>query len=80
MKKFFYINEPYRFEWNDLRALLQVVNLVLILTFGVHMAWIGLALAVFGVCKDLSQKRHINDLVLHLSSTILNIYLLTLPC
>lgn len=30
MKKFFKIESEYKFEWNDLRALLQIVNVMLI--------------------------------------------------
>lgn len=78
MKEFFGIQTRYRFEWNDVRALIAVINLVLILIFGLQVSWFGLALAVFGVFKDLSQHRHINDMVLHLSTTVLNIYLLTI--
>lgn len=78
MKEFFGIQTRYRFEWNDVRALIAVINLVLILIFGLQVSWFGLALAVFGVFKDLSQHRHINDMVLHLSTAVLNIYLLTI--
>ena len=78
MKEFFGIQTRYRFEWNDTRALIAVINLVLILIFGLQVSWFGLALAVFGVFKDLSQHRHINDMVLHLSTAVLNIYLLTI--
>ena len=78
MKEFFGITEPFRFEWNDLRAFIQVLNVVLIMIFGLQVSWFGLALAVFGVCKDMSQHRHINDIVMHLSGVALNIYFLIL--
>ena len=78
MKKFFNITEPFRFEWNDLRAFIQIINVVLIMIFGLQISWFGLAIAFFGVCKDLSQHRHINEMVMHLSGVVLNIYFLSL--
>lgn len=78
MKKFFGIVEPFRFEWNDLRAFIQLLNVVLIMIFGLSVSWFGLAIALFGVCKDMSQHRHVNDIVMHLSGVVLNVYFLTI--
>ena len=78
MKKFFGITESFRFEWNDLRAFIQIINVALIMIFGLSVAWLGLAIALFGVVKDLSQHRHVNDIVLHLTGVILNIHFLHL--
>ena len=78
LKNFFSISEPFRFEWNDLRAFIQIINVALIMCFGLSVAWLGLAIAIFGICKDLSQHRHINDIVLHLTGAVLNIHFLTL--
>lgn len=38
MKKFFGITEPFRFEWNDLRAFIQIINVALIMIFGLSVA------------------------------------------
>ena len=78
MKKFFKIEEPYRFEYNDLRCAITVINVILIMIFGLSIAWFGLAVAVVGVIKDLKVDRHINGLVMHLSSVALNVYFLIL--
>ena len=78
MRDFFSITEPFRFEWNDLRAFIQLLNVILIMIFGLSVAWLGLAIALFGVIKDMSQHRHINDIVLHLTGVILNIHFLRL--
>ena len=78
MREFFGITESYRFEWNDLRCGITILNVVLIMIFGLQVSWFGLTVAIFGVCKDLSQHRHINDVLMHLSSVVLNIYFLTL--
>ena len=78
MKEFFGITESYKFEWNDLRAGIQILNVVLIMMFGLSVSWFGLMIALFGVVKDLTNRRHINDLLMHFSSVVLNIYFLTL--
>ena len=78
MKEFFGIKEPFRFEWNDLRAFIQLLNVALIMIFGLSVSWFGLAIAIFGVVKDMSQHRHINDIIMHMSGVVLNVYFLTL--
>ena len=78
MRDFFSITEPFRFEWNDLRAFIQLLNVVLIMIFGLSVSWFGLAIAIFGVIKDMSQHRHINDIIMHMSGVVLNVYFLTL--
>ena len=78
MKEFFKIETPYKFEYNDLRAFITVINVVLIMIFGLSIAWFGLTVALIGVMKDLTVDRHINGLVMHLSTVALNIYFLIL--
>lgn len=78
IRKFFSIEAPYRFEWNDLRCGITILNVILIMLFGLQVSWFGLAIALFGVFKDLSQHRHINDILMHFSSVILNLYFLSL--
>lgn len=78
MKEFFKIEGAYRFEYNDLRCLITVINVILIMIYGLSIAWFGLAVAVIGVIKDLAIDRHINGLVMHLSSVVLNIYFIIL--
>lgn len=78
IKNQFGIESPYRFEWNDLRAFIQIINVALIMMFGLSVAWFGLAIALFGIVKDMSQHRHINDIILHLTGVILNIHFLLL--
>lgn len=78
MKNFFMIEEKYRFEWNDLRCLITVINVILIMTFGLSISWFGLAVAVVGIVKDLTIDRHINGLVMHFANAMLNIYFLLL--
>lgn len=76
MKKFFNLTEPYKFEWNDLRCFVTVVNVMLIMIYGLSIAWFGLFIAIVGIIKDLTTDRKINGLLMHLSSVVLNIYFL----
>ena len=78
VKEFFGIEGGYKFEYNDLRCLITVINVILIMIYGLSIAWFGLAVAVIGVIKDLAVDRHINGLVMHLSSVALNIYFIIL--
>jgi len=78
MKQFFKINEKYRFEWNDLRCFITVVNVILIMVFGLSISWFGLAVAVIGLVKDFVTDRHLNGIFMHLSSVVLNGYFLGL--
>ena len=74
MREFFKISEPYKFEYNDLRALITVINVILVMKFGLSIAWFGLAVGLIGVIKDLAIDRHINGLVMHLANVALNIF------
>lgn len=76
MKKFFKIEEGYKFEWNDLRCFITVVNVVLIMIYGFSISWFGLAVATVGVIKDLTTDRRINGLLMHLANVVLNSYFL----
>lgn len=76
MKKFFRIEESYKFEWNDLRCFITVVNVVLIMIYGFSISWFGLAVAAVGIIKDLTTDRRINGLLMHVANLILNIYFL----
>ena len=76
MKKLFRIDGTYKFEWNDIRCILMVINAILIIHFGLSLAWLGLTIAFFGIVKDLLIDRRINGFILHLSSAIIYIYLL----
>ena len=78
MKKFFGIETSYQFEMNDLRAIIQIVNVALIMIFGLSVSWFGLALAVCGLIKDFMTDRHINSILMHIASVVLNVYFLTL--
>ena len=78
VKKFFNIESAYKFEMNDIRAVIQIVNVALIMMFGLSVSWFGLALAVFGLIKDFTTDRHINSIAMHTASATLNIYFLTL--
>ena len=74
IKNFFNIDEHYQFEWNDLRAVMTVINVILIMTYGLSVAWVGLAISVIGVVRDLTKERRVSGLVMHLATVALNLY------
>ena len=76
MKNFFKIEGGYKFEWNDLRAFITVINIILIMIYGLSIAWFGLAVAVIGIIKDLVVDRKINGLIMHLANVALNVFFL----
>lgn len=76
MKKFFRIEKSYQFEMNDLRALIQIINVTLIILFGLSVSWFGLAIALFGLIKDFCTDRHINGIAMHTAGIVLNAYFL----
>lgn len=78
MKRFFKIEEHYKFEWNDLRSVATVINVLLIMCYGLSIAWFGLGIALVGLVKDLTTDRHINGIIMHLAGMALNIHFLSL--
>lgn len=78
IKRFFRIETSYKFEMNDLRAIIQIINVVLIMIYGLSIAWFGLAVAVAGLIKDLTTDRHINGMLMHTANIVLNLYFLNL--
>lgn len=77
VKKFFKIEYRYKFEMNDLRALLQIINVVLIVFVGFNVgATFGLIIASLGLIKDLATDRHINGIVMHFAGICLNVFIL----
>lgn len=76
MERFFKLEGGYKFEWNDLRAFITVINIILIMIYGLSIAWFGLAIAVIGIVKDLVVDRKINGLIMHLANVALNIFFL----
>ena len=55
MRKYFEFTRKYKFEYNDLRAFITVINVVLIMKFGLSVAWFGLAIAIIGLVKDFAR-------------------------
>ena len=49
-----------KFEWNDLRAFITVINVLLIMKFGLSIAWFSLGVASLGLGKrrDYAYCKH----------------------
>ena len=78
LKKFFKLESPYKFEWNDLRCFVTVINVIMIMIYGLSISWFGLFVALVGIIKDLTKDRRINGLLMHLANVALNVYFLCL--
>jgi hypothetical protein len=66
----------YRFEYNDLRAAITVINVILIMKYGLSIAWFGLIVAFIGMIKDVSVDRKWNGFIMHSANLILNVFFL----
>ena len=76
VKNYFGIDKSYQFDWGDLRAFVTIVNVVLIMIYGLSIAWFGLTVALVGIIKDLTTDHKINGLLMHLANVVLNVYFL----
>ncbi len=76
IRNFFRIYSKYKFEWNDLRAGITLLNVILIMIFGLSISWFGLAIAIFGIVKELTGNRRINCLLMYLANFALNVHFL----
>jgi hypothetical protein len=66
----------YKFEWNDLRALITIINVIIVLGCGLSIAWIALTIAALGLVNDFTTNKKINGFVIHSLNAIISIYLL----
>ena len=64
----------YKFEYNDLRAIITLINVILIIKYGLSIAWFGLIVASVGLLKDFTVDKKVNGVVMHLSNVILNLF------
>ena len=80
VKQFFGITDKYKFEWNDLRCVLTVINVLLIMTIGFQVAWFGLTISILGFVRDMVGERRVSGTIMHLSTIVLNGYFVYLSC
>ena len=67
-----------KLEINDFRSLITVINVALIMFFGLSFAWLGLIVAGLGMIKDVTVDNKCNGLIMHSANVMLNIYFLTM--
>ena len=78
-KDFFNIKGKYVFDYNDIRCIITLVNVILIMTFGLSVAYIGLAIAIFGTIRDfVIEDRRINSTIMHATNILLNCYFVSI--
>ena len=63
----------YKFEWNDLRALITIINVIVVLCCGLSVAWIALTIAALGLVNDFTTNKKINGFVMHSLNAIISI-------
>ena len=68
----------YKFELNDLRAIITLINVILIMRFGLSIAWFGFIVAIIGIIKDIAIDKKANGLIMHGANAILNLYFIFL--
>ena len=66
----------YKFEWNDLRALITIINVIVVLCCDLSIAWIALTIAALGLVNDFTTNKKINGFVMHSLNAIISIYFL----
>ena len=66
-----------KLEWNDLRAFATVINVILIMRFGLSIAWFSLGVATMGLIKDITIDKKWNGAIMHISNMVLNVFFLT---
>lgn len=73
----FELTTPYKFEINDVRALLSLLNLWSIVTKNETFIFVCILAAAFGVINDVAFNRRINGLIIHFSTLAVNVMALT---
>ena len=79
VRTFFEIDRPYTFDYNDIRCCITLVNVILIMTFGLSIAWFGLIISILGTVRDLFYSPHrVNSTIMHATNILLNAYFVSL--
>lgn len=74
------MRNKYKFELGDLRAFITVINVMLIMSFGLSVAWFGLAVAAIGLIIDFinyfdpCKPFRINSVIIHTANIVLNVF------
>jgi hypothetical protein len=77
MREFFDIQaQKYVFEWNDVSALLTVLNVVFIIAGCWWAPILGLMNALFTILLNCRHKAHLNLYIIQIALIILNVYFL----
>lgn len=66
----------YKFEWNDIRALIAIVNAYIVFTYGLSVGWLALTMAAFGLVNDVTTNKRINGFIIHSFGVLISIYFL----
>ncbi len=75
MKKLKNIVKYYRFDNQDISALLSIVDTTMTITIGLGFAWVGVAVGAIGLFNDITKHKKINKYAIDLSKVVVNLYL-----
>ena len=78
VKKYFQLDKPYAFDWNDVVGPLNLINTLLVIRFGLVASWFGVFINLNCMVEDVYRIRRLNLTLLHFSILVLNIYFLLL--
>lgn len=76
LKAFFQIRAPYRFEWNDVSALLICFNVLFVILGYAWAPVLGVINNLLGLVLAVRSRAHLNIYLLNAALLVLNIYFL----
>lgn len=75
MKKLKNIVNCYKFDNQDISALLSIADTTMTITIGLGFAWVGVAIGAIGLFNDITKHKKINKYAIDLSKVVVNLYL-----
>lgn len=75
MKKLKNFVKYYRFDNNDISAVLSVMDTTMTIAIGLGFAWVGVGIGAIGLFNDITKHKKINKYILDLSKIVVNLYL-----
>lgn len=67
--------KKYKFDNNDISALLTFFDTMFTIVIGLGFAWVGVAIGCVDLYNDIKTRGKINKYVKHISKIVVNLYL-----
>lgn len=79
IKEFFGVeSDKYIFEWNDVSAVLTILNVALVICGYNWAPWVGIVNSCISLLLNVKYKMHFNLYTIQIALIILNAYFLSL--